>query len=351
VHTHLISVLATIRETFNVSDDCEITLEANPESFWIKPAMELAAAGFTRVSLGVQSLDDAQLALLGRLHNVERAFHALQAGKDAGLRVSADLMLGLPVDGANTDASVDGADASVDGADDIGNNEDSGSSDNSSDADFFQSADFEKLLKLVEHISVYPLTVEEGTELQKMEDAGEVTLPSEDELAAEILRLEEALAGHGFKRYEISSYTRPGQESRQNLRYWQGGDYLGFGASASSMLNKPDGGRKRFVMYDSIEAFLDDSKGENENPAESDILSPEEALRESVMLALRTSRGAGSEEIESAGLTKICDELVEKELLEQDGAYYRCTQQGWLLANIVFAAVWFGNAPNAQSSC
>ena len=322
VTRHLISTLDTIRESFNLSDDCEITLEANPESFSSEDARLLAAAGFTRVSIGVQSFDEDLLDILGRAHDADSAWTALRSAKEAGLRVSADLMLGLPI----------------------------------SLKQAMTKERWDILLTLVDHVSVYPLTVEEGTELEKREVAGKFQQSSEEIVADEVVYLEALLDSRGFTRYEISSYARPGQESRQNQRYWLGGDYLGFGLSASSMLNQSDGSRKRFVMYDDMEDFLDDPEAKRWvqfDPAEYEALTPGEARREDIMLALRTKRGASAQAIAAAGLIPVCDELVEKGLLEvtvleattEAGSceYYRCTGQGWLLANIVFAAVWLSS--------
>ena len=307
--TDLVLILEAIRRAFVLSDDCEITLEANPESFSAGLAADLAQAGFTRVSLGLQALDEQQLALLGRIHSVEDALSALHAARDAELRVSADLILGLPLPATP----------------------------------LLKQPLLNELLSLVGHLSIYPLTIEEGTELERMFEAGEIELPSEDEVAQEITNLEQMLSQQGFSRYEISSYARPGQESRQNTRYWQGGDYLGFGLSAASMLNHADGSRKRFVMYQDMDQFLQASCTSLDDATEVDLLSAAEARREDIMLALRTRRGVDSEDVEQAGLGAIAGELVEKNLLELDSGRYRCTQEGWLLANIVFAAVWMGN--------
>ena len=322
---HLIASLDTVRENFTLSADCEITLEANPESFSAKNARALAAAGFTRVSIGVQSFNEEMLILLGRAHSADSAWSALRAAQDAGLRTSFDLMLGLttPLE------------------------------------KLMSKEQWDRLLSTVDHVSAYPLTVEEGTALEKMENVGAFNQVSEGEMAAEVIYLEKLLADYGLKRYEISSYARLGQESRQNQTYWFGGDYLGFGVSAASMCNQSDGKRKRFVVYDRMEDFLGDTEGQQwkqSDFAEQDILTADEAQREDVMLALRTSRGISAGAVAAAGLTLVCDELIEKGLLElhqpihqsihqpkrtAEEVHYRCTQQGWLLANMVFAAVWF----------
>ena len=321
VHGMLAQALEVIRASFTLSDDCEITVEANPESFWQVPARELAAAGFNRVSLGVQSLHGEALALLGRAHNAQGALLSLRAARDAGFRVSADIMLGLPQECMPADELL------------------------------MPAQMWEELLNIVDHIAVYPLTVEEGTVLEDRVERGVVNMPGEDEVAAEIARVEELLSEQGFARYEISSYARPGEESRQNLRYWQGGvegDYLGLGPSAASMSNclegSEPGSRVRFVQHETLEEFLADSAAEGQLPEEVDILTPAEARREDIMLALRTSKGASVAEVEAAGLRALADELVGKDLLELTDDHYRCTKQGWLLGNIVFSTIWLSGS-------
>ena len=314
-HKHLIAALDAISETFSLADDCEITLEANPESFDEHVAQDLAAAGFTRVSLGIQSFDDRTLRILGRAHTCETAFKSLQSANDAGLRVSADLMMGLP------------------------------------GAVFPGAEQWSKLLSLVDHVSVYPLTVEEGTQLEQMLDAGTVALPREEELVEQVIEVQKLLAGYGFERYEISSFARPGQESRQNMRYWLGGpegDYLGMGVSAASMINHADGSRTRYVVHETLEDFFAGLCDGKNVSGELEELTPEEARREDIMLALRTRTGVSAAQVEDVGLTALLDELVGKDLLETydvaEDVYYHCTQQGWLLANIVFSAVWLAQS-------
>ena len=304
----LIDILAAIMQVFELADTCEVTIEVNPESFDEQLASLLAEAGFNRVSVGVQSFSDEALQLLGRSHNAEQAKDALEIAHACNFRVSADLIVGLP--------ALDGKHSFDD--------------------------DWKAIAPLVEHVSVYPLTAEEGTPLERMLEEGLVTLAGEDELAAEITHIEKLLTTEGFERYEISSYAKLGQESRQNLRYWQGGDYLGFGPSAAGMTNKACGSRNRYVMYDNLEDFLSDPEHKKQTPAESEVLSPDEALREDVMLALRTKRGAHISKVVAAGVTDICNELVENGLLTQENNHYRCTTKGWLLGNIVFSAIWLG---------
>jgi len=332
VYQYLPQVLNAMRKAFTLSDDCEITLEANPESFDASAADMLVDAGFNRVSLGVQSFDDEMLSLLGRAHSSKQALACVQAGVQAGMRTSVDLMLGLPQQVLPQSESPQ----------------------QQPKRESLLSADWNELLALINHVSVYPLTVEEDTALEEMLDSGQIALPSEEEVAQQVLEVQQLLVGFGLERYEISSYARTGQESRQNMRYWlgglrdAGGDYLGFGPSAASMQGLPCNSRKRFVMYESLESFLADPVGKHwtqDTPEQLETLTPSEVQRENVMLALRTSTGASAAYVAAAGLAPICDELVEKGLLELvEPDHYRCTQLGWLLGNIVFSAVWLKGA-------
>lgn len=215
----------------------EFTCEANPESFTLDLAQALRAAGVTRISLGVQSLNASELKAIGRIHSAERAILAVAQAKAAGFSTSCDVMCGLPGQTLDTFA--------------------------------------ETLRSLVtlnpDHVSVYPLQLEEGTPLARMEEAGEMEVPDEDfqaqcmDLAAEVL--EEA----GYERYEVASYAKPGHRCRHNIAYWTGKPYLGLGRSAASMLDvcKGECREARFI------ACPDVQKGEGSR-MRGELLSPKE---------------------------------------------------------------------------
>lgn len=185
----------------------EFTCEANPESFTLDLAQALRAAGVTRISLGVQSLNASELKAIGRIHSAEQAMLAIAQAKAAGFSTSCDVMCGLPGQTLDTFA--------------------------------------ETLRSLVtlnpDHVSVYPLQLEDGTPLARMEEAGDVEVPDEDfqaqcmDLAAEVLK--EA----GYERYEVASYAKSGHRCRHNIAYWTGKPYLGLGRSAASMLDVSKG--------------------------------------------------------------------------------------------------------------
>lgn len=226
----------------------EFTCEANPESFTLDLAQGLRAAGVTRISLGVQSLNASELKAIGRIHSAEQAMLAVAQAKAAGFSTSCDVMCGLPGQTLDTFA--------------------------------------ETLRSLVtlnpDHVSVYPLQLEEGTPLARMEEAGEMEVPDEDfqaqcmDLAAEVL--EEA----GYERYEVASYAKPGHRCRHNIAYWTGKPYLGLGRSAASMLDvcKGECREARFIACPDVQKGEGlRMRGEPLSPKEENLLSRSDARR------------------------------------------------------------------------
>lgn len=226
----------------------EFTCEANPESFTLDLAQALRAAGVTRISLGVQSLNASELKAIGRIHSAEQAMLAVAQAKAAGFSTSCDVMCGLPGQTLDTFA--------------------------------------ETLRSLVtlnpDHVSVYPLQLEEGTPLARMEEAGEMEVPDEDfqaqcmDLATEVL--EEA----GYERYEVASYAKPGHRCRHNIAYWTGKPYLGLGRSAASMLDvcKGECGEARFIACPDVQKGEGSRmRGEPLSPKEENLLSRSDARR------------------------------------------------------------------------
>ena len=226
----------------------EFTCEANPESFTLDLAQGLRAAGVTRISLGVQSLNASELKAIGRIHSAEQAMLAVAQAKAAGFSTSCDVMCGLPGQTLDTFA--------------------------------------ETLRSLVtlnpDHVSVYPLQLEEGTPLARMEEAGEMEVPDEDfqaqcmDLAAEVL--EEA----GYERYEVASYAKPGHRCRHNIAYWTGKPYLGLGRSAASMFDvcKGECREARFIARpDAQKGEGLRMRGEALSPKEENLLSSSDARR------------------------------------------------------------------------
>ena len=260
----------------------EFTCEANPESFTLDLAQALRAAGVTRISLGVQSLNASELKAIGRIHSAEQAMLAVAQAKAAGCSTSCDVMCGLPGQTLDTFA--------------------------------------ETLRSLVtlnpDHVSVYPLQLEEGTPLARMEEAGEMEVPDEDfqaqcmDLAAEVL--EEA----GYERYEVASYAKPGHRCRHNIAYWTGKPYLGLGRSAASMLDvcKGECREARFIACPDVQKGEGSRmRGEPLSPKEENLLSRSDARRGESLSSCPDERNGESLSAREKGLSLREESLSPRE--------------------------------------
>ncbi|MGR9090544.1 MAG: radical SAM family heme chaperone HemW [Gammaproteobacteria bacterium] len=197
-------LLDGIRARVTFADDAEVTLEANPGAADAARFEAFLAAGVNRLSVGVQSFNDARLRAIGRVHDTQQALAAITAARDAGCaRINIDLMHGLP-----------------------------GSAPEEALADLRLAIELEP-----EHISWYELALEPGTAFARKPPP----LPDDDTIAAETEAGIGLLAAAGFDRYEVSAYARPGEQSRHNLNYWTFGDYLGLGAGAHGKLTRREG--------------------------------------------------------------------------------------------------------------
>lgn len=259
----------------------EFTCEANPESLTAELATALAGVGVTRISLGVQTLDNAELAAIGRIHDADRALAAITMVRDAGIDVSCDLMCGLP---GQTTVSWQ---RTLDGV----------------------------LAAAPHHVSVYPLTLEEGTPLYRMACHDESLEPDEDFQAACMDAARERLGAAGYHPYEVASYALEGHECAHNIAYWTGQGYLGLGRSAAGMLDGGDFDRL-------VELFPDvPARGEayrvrlvqRDDAAtkfDAEYLSQREAAAEDLMLACRMTRGIGPDLLARSASVIAADELA-----------------------------------------
>ena len=200
---HVASLIECIGESFEVSREAEVTMEANPDDVVEEKLAGYRDLGVTRLSIGVQSLDDRLLGLLGRRHSAGEAVEAFRAARRAGFDdVSIDLMYGLPhqtlADWERTTTA---------------------------------AADLEP-----QHVSMYCLTLEAGTPMEQWVRAGRMPDPDPDLAADMYIMAEDAMETRGYRHYEISNWARPGRESRHNLTYWRNEPYLGVGPGAHSYL-------------------------------------------------------------------------------------------------------------------
>ncbi len=206
------TVLGSVRGSFEMADGAEVSIEVNPETVTKQKAADLKELGFTRVSMGVQSFDDAVLKAIGRIHSAERARQAFKILRGAGFdNINLDLMFGLPRQ------SADGAP----GVQDLG---------------IWQETLDEAIDLGPEHISFYSLQLEEDTPLWAAYRNGAVRLPSWEENRAMYHHAVAKLREKGYNHYEVSNAAKPGFECRHNLRYWSMQPYLGFGISAHSFM-------------------------------------------------------------------------------------------------------------------
>jgi putative oxygen-independent coproporphyrinogen III oxidase len=314
-------LVTAMRTVFGVPlEGAEVTVEANPDSMVPALAVALAPAGVTRVSLGVQSFDDAVLRVLGRAHDGNGALRAAAAVTATGaLDLSIDLMCGIP--GQDMRSWEESLDLAVRAG--------------------------------ASHVSVYPLTVEPGTPMDAEVVAGVLPEPDQDLAAEMMLFAEGMLAAEGLVRYEVANFAVPGHESRHNSAYWTGRPYLALGPSAHGMLaaddaplvgvtvpsEHADAARMRYSYTADVGAWLDAPLAP---PVETEWLTGAEALREDAMLGLRLTAGIDDSLAARADVVPALESLVRDGLLEHAGGRWRVTQRGWLLGNQVFGRVWTG---------
>ena len=298
------TILSMIRRCFDVDSNAEITFEANPDSVTDSLLRRLKAEGFNRVSLGVQTDNDKLLKELGRPHDYAQAVNAISRIRHAGFKnLSIDLMYGLPGQTLN-----DWKDT------------------------------LERVLPMMpEHVSCYALKVEEGTPLYQYKDV--CNIADDDTQADMYLAAVEILRAKGYRQYEISNFARKGLYSRHNMKYWTGGEYLGFGPSASS-----DFAGKRFTMVRDLAAYILGIKNGGEVIEEMDEIPLRERAGEYLMLRLRTSTGIIREEYEHKFLLPF--DPIE-DALERNRAMgyaarntegrWRLTPKGFLVSNSIIS--------------
>ena len=303
----LAELLAELRCLFAFSvDEPEISIEVNPGTIDGDGLFALRRAGFNRLSIGVQSLDDRELFLLGRIHSREEALATIAAARRGGFEnVSFDLMYGLP------DQTVAG---------------------------WRHTLDLALALEPV-HLSMYELTVEPGTDFARQARAGAWVLPSEDEVVMMMAAISSAIGVNPLQRYEISNYAVPGWECRHNCNYWDNGRYLGLGPGAVSSM----AGVRRTAVADLAEFCRRIDAG---HPVwqEEERLDPEAAFRETVVMGLRMLTGVSITGLRQrfgfdlpAYYGPTLDRLIGAGLLVLEGDRLRLSATGLPLANPVMA--------------
>lgn len=300
----LSAILSAIRKSFTVSYNAEITFEANPDSVDLKLLRRLHSEGFTRVSLGIQSDDDNILYKIGRPHNYRQAEEAVRNIRKAGFKnLSVDLMYGLP------DQTLDS----------------------------WRKTLVHVLALQPEHISCYGLKLEEGTPM--CQHKNQYTLADDDTQADMYLAAIRILRNQGYRQYEISNFCRKGQVSRHNLKYWTGGEYLGFGPDASS-----DFAGRRFSTVRDVQAYTEGILSGGQVLRDVQTIPNRERAGEYLMMRLRIASGLDPEEYEKqfllpfAPLEKAMIEAREKGLaLKTIDGRWHLTPEGFLLSNTLIS--------------
>ncbi len=253
-------LLEDARASFDLANDIEITLEANPTSIETSRLAALRDAGVNRVSIGIQSLEPEPLATLGRRHSVEQAIAALEIARSLFPRVSFDLIYARP--GQSIAA---------------------------------WRSELRRALDLVaDHLSLYQLTIEPGTKFEALHRSGAIVLPDDDLAAALYDATAEEAARFGLLPYEISNYAKPGAESRHNLQYWRYGDYAGIGPGAHGRLTL-DGRLVATRRHRAPEYWADLVERTGHGMTAETPLEPEETVREMLLMGLRLLEGVSAE--------------------------------------------------------
>lgn len=291
--SHLTQLLYTLGLSMHLTDDVELTVEANPESLTERLVRDLWALGANRLSIGVQSFDDRLLHTIGRAHDADGARRAIEAAQTRFENVSIDLMCGLP---------------------------------GQTEEDFAACLE-EAVARGVTHVSVYPLTIEDHTPFARMRDAGAIDEVDDDAEAAFMQQAAAMLTGAGFHRYEVASYARDGYESRHNTAYWTGKPYLGLGTSAATMTQNAE---RRMRMQDGMV---------------TDDLDARQMAAEDLMLGMRMARGVTDEAVARVAqllpaVPGVLDELAERGLVVHRNGAWQPTERGWLCGNELYGALF-----------
>lgn len=302
-----------IREGFRLAPDVEITMEVNPGTVTTEKLAAFYGARINRLSIGMQSAQEQELKILGRIHDFDGFCQVYREAVEAGFtNINVDVMSGLP---GQTLASYKDT--------------------------------LEKVLRLEpmpQHISAYSLIVEEGTPFAAMADRGELPLPEEDTERAMYEETIEVLAGYGFHRYEISNYALDGYECRHNVGYWIRRDYLGFGIGAASLI-----GNVRFQNGRDLNAYMAHPLACRE---EQQSLTTQEQMEETMFLGLRLIRGVSYPEFARCygqTLEEVYGEVISRNVADglltvredETGRRLMLTGRGLDVSNYVMAQFLF----------
>ena len=296
------AILDAIAGHWSLESDAEITLEANPTSVEAERFAGYRAAGVNRLSLGVQALDDPSLKALGRQHNAEEALAALALAKRHFDRVSFDLIYAR--EGQSVRVWEEELRRALDHA--------------------------------ADHLSLYQLTIEEGTPFAARHAAGTLRTPNGAVARALYLLTQELCEAAGLPAYEVSNHARPGSESRHNLIYWRGHDYAGVGPGAHSRITT-DGTKRALSAIKSPEAWLAEVEISGRGFASEETLNAAEAADEYLLMGLRLSEGIDLARLAAIGGRALDEDrlqaLAREGLLTRNDTKLAATPKGRLVLN------------------
>ena len=306
------AVIDRVAQRWPVADGLEVTLEANPTSIEADKFRAFRTAGINRVSLGIQALDDASLKFLGRQHNAAEATGAIELAARTFDRFSFDLIYARP---GQTVAAWQ--------------------------AELARALDY-----AVGHLSVYQLTIEEGTAFYPLHARGDLVLPDEDVAGDLYEATQSQLTAAGLPAFEISNHARPGEESRHNLTYWRYGDYVGIGPGAHGRLTL-DGGKFATRAHRAPEIWLERVERDGHGAAAPDPIDRDARGTELLMMGLRLSEGVRlARLVEETGRTlddfvdpSALSRLIDGGFLTRDADRLVATSEGLQRLNAVLSAI------------
>jgi len=301
------AIMDAVAGAWHVPDGIEVTMEANPSSVEAERFRGYRAAGVNRLSLGVQALNDRDLKFLGRLHDVADALKAIRLAREIFPRMSFDLIYARP--GQTVEA--------------------------------WTSELEEAISYAVDHLSLYQLTIEEGTPFYGLHKAGKLVVPDGDQSAALYEATQAVTELNGMPAYEVSNHARPGAESRHNLTYWRYGDYAGIGPGAHGRLTRE--GHKFATATEKLpERWLEMVEAQNNGLIESAELDHDEQADELLLMGLRLREGLDLvrwQQLSGRDLDPMRERfLLDEGFLERLGnSRLRCTPAGMLVLDAVVA--------------
>lgn len=301
------SVLKSLENAFDLSAVKEFSIECNPESITDEKLAVYKQHGVRRVSIGLQSLSDDNLKAIGRLHTAKVALDKIRLAKEYFDNVSCDLIVGLPFD------TEDGIREEV-----------------------------QTLCPVVDHISMYELSVEKGTRLERMIQNGKIALPSDDDTQSLFDIAFDTAKQCGFERYEVSNFAKQGKISLHNFGYWTREEYLGLGAGAHSLVKTADGKtllerETRYANLSPLDDYIDAVENANDYKdiarASVEKLTQKDVTNEKIMLGLRTVKG-----VEKALLHNVPDRLSAF-FEDADESRVRLTRDGVAVMNSILVEI------------